>query len=175
MKKIEQFQETEDKLIHAYEKLLVQQSKISVDMICEEANLHHQTFYRHFKNKEDFFVYCITKKINNFIEENNHLELKDVCIQLLEHCYPQANLYRAYLKCPKSRQIISTKLTHYFADKTRSDYGITDRKQIFFIIGGILFYIIQCITHSEAIDIKGAELSLEDIFDKIQISFKPKQ
>ncbi len=172
MKKAEQFKETERKLMESYEKLLLKTSKISVDMICEEANLHHQTFYRHFKNKEEFISFFITTKLNNLLEANKDLPLKDTCINLLTHGYERADLLKVYMKNSLCRTIITKRLLEFLECKFATQYDMHDKNAIFFLVGGLLYYMLECINNNKTITLEEATSSLTNIGTKIEIGIK---
>lgn len=63
-------EKTYDKIQHAYSRLIINKDydDITVNDICNEANIKRPTFYNHFKDKDDFLTKIYTYRFNNFVE-----------------------------------------------------------------------------------------------------------
>jgi AcrR family transcriptional regulator len=62
---------TKEKLVNTFMKLLSERDfeNITVNELCETADVRRATFYKHFTDKYDFFKYVVTTLRTNFDEE----------------------------------------------------------------------------------------------------------
>ena len=83
---------TYDNLFNALISLLSQKSfdEISISEICDAAEIHRATFYKHFSNKQEFLNTCFREKLKSVsaddpIENYNSISLKESFLSLFEY------------------------------------------------------------------------------------------
>ena len=145
MKKILEYEKTNLKLIEAFKKITSDGKKITVPNLCKEANIHEQTFYKHFPSKDLFIEYAVKLKLENFYETNKNLSLHDFFSLVLETCYKEKTHPTSRIEDYFVKGIIYIELEKLIKKKLVLASIIDDDSTIDFLTGGILFYISKAI------------------------------
>ncbi len=160
-------------------------NQITVDEICNEANIRRPTFYNHYKDKDDFAKIALTKYFDKILQTNydiNHLSFKDYFSTLLETCLykiHESKKSQTFIKENAKEHIvfvifhktIYTLLSNkydldneYELDKVSKELLIRAYTGVF--INTISYYIYDdSLTVNEIIE-KMADLSFKIYFDK---------
>ena len=125
---------TYSQLIDAFLNLLKTKSfdNISVSEICEEADVHRATFYKHFNDKYEFLNFCLDSLLDNV--EIDHLIIKPspenvrtCCFEFVKVIFNFIDKYRYVFRSVfSSKQSITfnaqldTMITNFCVDKMQS-------------------------------------------------------
>lgn len=166
MKKNEQHHQTDLKLLEAFKAILQRDNnkKLSVDNICREANVHHQTFYQHFASKEEFYTFSI-----NIILDQCITQIKNGDNQLLmflklfaQSLKKHRRLYYQITKNKSLSHIFSNQLNIIFTQFLTNEYPKMSNDELIFLQGGLIAIIIHYLS-IQLFD----EQSLEHVLDNL--------
>lgn len=145
MKKIEQYNLTNERMIDAFDKLVIKKNgkPFSVDDICKETNIHHQTFYHHFNSREDFINYVVEKKLKDLysIMNKNGNYISTFCKCFIEISKHQRQILSKYLKLEEFKAKFNNDATILLDFAISKEYNFINNEAKVFIIGGIIAYL----------------------------------
>lgn len=104
---------TYDQLIEALIRLLSQKSfdDLTVLEICNEANVHRATFYKHFIDKHDFLNCCLKMKLGelNFESPNKEFSIEE----MRENCMRMVKMVISFIEANK--QFVENVSSEYYS------------------------------------------------------------
>ena len=167
MNKKEQYDNTNLMLRQAFYRLMNDFKVPSVDDICKEANIHHQTFYKHFQTKQEFYIHVCNVNENLFYNKYKDLNLLDFIKQILEKGFCKQECFIPYLKDDDLSKLVYLSLKDSLSKKLDKEnkFSLDEKK---FILGGLIFYILESFKNTD-VALADAILGVEVIFNKLNI------
>ena len=167
MNKKEQYDNTNLILRQAFYRLMNDSKEPSVDEICKEANIHHQTFYKHFQTKYEFYIHVCEVNKNLFYNKYKNLKLFDFIENILEKGFCEQDCFIPYLKNPELSKLIYLSLKYSLSKKLddENNFSLNEKS---FILGGLIFYILETFKNTN-ITLADATLGLKAMFNKLNI------
>ena len=167
MNKKEQYDNTNLMLRQAFYRLMNDSKEPAVDDICKEANIHRQTFYKHFQTKEDFYIHVCDVNKNLFYNKYKDLKLFDFIENILKKGFCEQDCFIPYLKNPELSKLIYLSLKYSLSKKLddENNFSLNEKS---FILGGLIFYILESFKNRD-IKLADATLGLKEIFNKLNI------
>ena len=169
MKKAMEYEETNLKLIQAFKKIVSNGNKITVPSLCKEANIHEQTFYKHFPSKDLFIEYAITVRLENFYETNKELSLPIFLELVIEACYNEKGHSSSNIQDPFVKEKVYIELEKIIKKKLNTTiFNNKNEGVIDFLAGGIIFYILNLMKFNlNSDEYRKSKQELLDITSKI--------
>lgn len=176
MKKKEQHHQTDLKLLEAFKLILQKNSKydhrLSVDNICKEANVHHQTFYQHFSSKEEFYTFSIKYILGKYtIQLDNSSNKLLSFLELFAESFNQHRMFYYHLtKDEILNNIFSNQLKIIFTKILATEYPKMPNDELIFLQGGLIATIIHYLS-GQSINEKLLKDTLISLLDRIHKNY----